>query len=62
MESIIHDMYYHFFEKEAMNNTELLLSMVEENRTEFKMTLKEIGVDKIGHREQILRALLSSSD
>jgi hypothetical protein len=58
----LHDMYYHFFEKEAMNNTELLLSMVEENRTEFKMTLKEIGVDKIGHREQILRALLSSSD
>jgi len=54
----LHEMYYSDFESEAFNSMELLLSLAQD-KSDFRTAMKEIGIDKAGHREQILQAVLA---
>eukprot|EP00511_Aplanochytrium_stocchinoi_P004125 CAMPEP_0204838894 /NCGR_PEP_ID=MMETSP1346-20131115/32379_1 /ASSEMBLY_ACC=CAM_ASM_000771 /TAXON_ID=215587 /ORGANISM="Aplanochytrium stocchinoi, Strain GSBS06" /LENGTH=304 /DNA_ID=CAMNT_0051975239 /DNA_START=374 /DNA_END=1288 /DNA_ORIENTATION=- len=49
------------FESEDLLDLNMIAQMCCKDRSEFKKTLSEIGVSKIGHREKIILALLEYS-
>ena len=55
----LHELYYTRFETEAFHGIQLLMALANDSKIEFRSALKEIGVDKAGHREQILQAVLA---
>jgi hypothetical protein len=57
----LHEMYYSDFESEAFNSIELLLSLAQDDKSDFRTALKEIGISKAGHREQILQGVLATA-
>jgi len=60
LESIsLQELYYTRFESEAFHGIQLLMALANDSKIDFRSTLKEIGVDKAGHREQILQAVLA---
>ena len=57
----LHEMYYSDFESEAFNSIELLLSLAQDDKSDFRTALKEIGISKAGHREQILQGVIATA-
>lgn len=57
LESVGTPQYQPLFEAEALTDVRMLLEMCEDNPADLKECLKEVGVDKVGHRQAIVRAL-----
>jgi len=53
--------YVNQFIGEELVDIELLIDMCDRDKQEFKVTLSEVGVLKIGHREKIVSAILRLS-
>lgn len=50
------------FIEEELTDVQLLVKMCLRDKKEFKETLKEMGISKIGYRERLIRALLEEHD
>merc|ERR1712166_357213 len=54
------DVYYQLFVDEAFDSIALLHTLAMDSKTEFRTTMKDLGIEKAGHREQILRHVIAS--